>query len=109
MKYDLVRAWKDDAYRASLDADLADSLPDHPAGDLSDAELSEVCGGGYSPHAKAFSLAGANAAGARFWRDHTFSGFCDFTFGSFTLPAIAIPGLLGFARCPTSQVCGSAP
>ena len=46
-KIDVIRAWKDEAYRASLtDAERA-RLPTHPAGriELSDAELESVAGG----------------------------------------------------------------
>jgi mersacidin/lichenicidin family type 2 lantibiotic len=46
-KIDVVRAWKDEGYRAGLSADQRETLPDNPAGvvDLSDVQQSEVNGG----------------------------------------------------------------
>lgn len=53
---DIIRAWKDSAYRASLSAaDLAD-LPTNPAGDLSDDELTQVSGGEAQRTHRVFSL-----------------------------------------------------
>lgn len=48
MKLDIVRAWKDEAYRRSLSEEQLHMLPANPAGEteLSDAELSSICGGG---------------------------------------------------------------
>ena len=46
-KVDVVRAWKDEAYRASLsDAERA-ALPEHPVGpiELDDAQLAGITGG----------------------------------------------------------------
>lgn len=45
---DVVRAWKDPAYRRSLTAEQLACLPDHPAGlpELSDDQLSGATGGG---------------------------------------------------------------
>jgi mersacidin/lichenicidin family type 2 lantibiotic len=44
---DIIRAWKDPAYRLSLSAAEQAVLPDHPAGSiaLTDAELAVVAGG----------------------------------------------------------------
>ena len=44
---DIVRAWKDAAYRHSLSAEDQALLPEHPAGsiELTDEELSLVAGG----------------------------------------------------------------
>lgn len=36
---DLVRVWKDEDYRLSLDPDLLKNLPTHPAGDISDWDI----------------------------------------------------------------------
>jgi mersacidin/lichenicidin family type 2 lantibiotic len=49
-KIDIIRAWKDEEYRASLtDAERA-QLPAHPAGliELEDAELNTVVGGSHA-------------------------------------------------------------
>ena len=44
---EIIRAWKDPVYRASLDASMQADLPVHPAGEiaLSDEELGQVVGG----------------------------------------------------------------
>jgi mersacidin/lichenicidin family type 2 lantibiotic len=44
---DIVRAWKDEAYRASLSEDERKLLPENPAGmvELSDQELESIAGG----------------------------------------------------------------
>ena len=46
MKFDIVRAWKDETYRASLSSEEQAMLPENPAGalELSDAELETVHG-----------------------------------------------------------------
>ncbi len=46
MKLDIVRAWKDEHYRQALSDDQRSALPDNPAGELSEAELEMVYGGG---------------------------------------------------------------
>jgi len=47
----VIRAWKDPAYRASLSEAERAQLPDHPAGliELTDAELEHVSGGAMPP------------------------------------------------------------
>jgi mersacidin/lichenicidin family type 2 lantibiotic len=46
-KVDIVRAWKDPLYRASLSPEQLAQLPDHPAGaiELSDEQLLAASGG----------------------------------------------------------------
>jgi len=46
MKFDIVRAWKDESYRSSLSTQEQAMLPENPAGalDLSDAELEAIQG-----------------------------------------------------------------
>lgn len=48
MKFDLVRAWKDESYRQSLNEEQLNSLPANPAGELelTGADLEAVYGGG---------------------------------------------------------------
>jgi len=48
MKLDIVRAWKDEAYRLSLSEEQLNSLPANPVGELelTDAALLSVYGGG---------------------------------------------------------------
>lgn len=46
-KIDVIRAWKDEEYRASLSEAERAQLPPHPAGyvELTDAELESAAGG----------------------------------------------------------------
>jgi mersacidin/lichenicidin family type 2 lantibiotic len=46
MKFDIIRAWKDESYRSSLSSQEQAMLPENPAGalDLSDAELETIQG-----------------------------------------------------------------
>lgn len=46
MKCDIVRAWKDKAYRQSLSEEQLSTLPANPVGELSDADLAHVSGDG---------------------------------------------------------------
>ena len=48
MKFDIVRAWKDEAYRESLSQEQKALLPANPVGELemSDADLATVVGAG---------------------------------------------------------------
>ncbi len=50
-KVDIVRAWKDPAYRRTLSAEQLAALPTHPAGmvELSDDQLSSASGAKGSP------------------------------------------------------------
>jgi mersacidin/lichenicidin family type 2 lantibiotic len=47
MKFDIVRAWKDQSYRQSLSQEQLSQLPVNPAGEveLSDAALASIYGG----------------------------------------------------------------
>ena len=47
MQIDIVRAWKDEAYRQSLSEEELRALPENPAGEieLTDADLEAVYGG----------------------------------------------------------------
>ncbi len=47
MQIDIVRAWKDEAYRQSLSAEERLALPENPVGEieLTDADLEAVYGG----------------------------------------------------------------
>jgi mersacidin/lichenicidin family type 2 lantibiotic len=48
MQIDIVRAWKDEAYRQSLSEEERRTLPENPVGEieLTDADLEAVYGGG---------------------------------------------------------------
>lgn len=47
MQFDIVRAWKEDSYRQSLSADLRNTLPANPVGELelADTDLEAIYGG----------------------------------------------------------------
>ena len=47
MKFDIARAWKDEAYRQSLSSEELAMLPESPAGEfeLTEAEMEAVLGG----------------------------------------------------------------
>lgn len=60
MQFDIVRAWKDEAYYQSLSAEQLSTLPTNPAGELTDMDLATVSGGGGFPGAAgAAGVAGA--------------------------------------------------
>lgn len=64
MKFDIVRAWKDESYRQSLSNEQIDQLPTNPVGEieLDDAELRSIYGsdGLGAAGAGAFSAFGNN-------------------------------------------------
>ncbi len=47
MQFDIVRAWKDEAYYQSLSTEQLSTLPANPAGELTDMDLATIsgCGG----------------------------------------------------------------
>lgn len=49
MKLDIVRAWKDESYRQGLTEEQRSALPANPAGELTEAEMELVYGGGGGP------------------------------------------------------------
>ncbi len=56
-KLDVIRAWKDEEYRMSLDETQRALLPANPAGlvELTDADLDQAAGGGYTYSNDSFS------------------------------------------------------
>jgi mersacidin/lichenicidin family type 2 lantibiotic len=67
MKIDIVRAWKDDAYRQSLSSEELAMLPENPVGEfeLTEADLEAVYGGhnsgGASPSTSNLVCVGLNS------------------------------------------------
>ena len=51
MKFEITRAWKDEAYRQSLSLEERNMLPANPAGEveLAESDLASVYGGGFGP------------------------------------------------------------
>ncbi len=57
MKFDIVHAWKDEAYRLSLSDEQRSMLPTNPAGpELADADLESIYGGGGSSHKSSLAV-----------------------------------------------------
>ncbi len=50
MDLDMVRAWKDEAYRESLSEEERSLLLQNPVGELTDDDLQSVYGGGANTH-----------------------------------------------------------
>jgi mersacidin/lichenicidin family type 2 lantibiotic len=73
MKFDVVRAWKDENYRQSLSEEQRRLLPANPAGEaeLADADLQAVYGGWAGP-------AGVGAAAGAASLDNGGFGFNNF-------------------------------
>lgn len=45
MRFDIIRAWKDEGYRQGLSDEQLSALPANPAGELTSAEMTSVNGG----------------------------------------------------------------
>lgn len=99
MKFDIVRAWKDETYRQSLSEEQLSALPVNPAGELNEAELAAVYGGGE------FGLgSSSSAAFSSEHRTHSFAVLCDLSI--FSLNLITIP-IIPIAS-PTTQACAES-
>ncbi|HEY0753114.1 MAG TPA: mersacidin/lichenicidin family type 2 lantibiotic [Ktedonobacteraceae bacterium] len=103
MKFDIVRAWKDEAYRQTLDEQELENLPANPAGELSETELATVYGG---THPNGNALGVSAAASSKRVYTSSFTGACDLNFASLVIPILTLPHLLGFARCKR-QICAA--
>ncbi len=103
MKFDIVRAWKDEAYHRTLSEEQLSTLPANPAGELSDADLTDVCGGGRPDHG--FGFGASSAAASSEHHHHTFAGFCDINiFSTDKIKILHIDELFNTANCK-KQVC----
>jgi mersacidin/lichenicidin family type 2 lantibiotic len=104
MKFDIVRAWKDESYRQTLSEEQLSMLPANPAGEMSEAEMAMVCGGdgvndfGLGVGA-ASSSSSENFRGEH--RTHSFALICDLSL--FSVNLIQIP-IIPIASA-THQVC----
>jgi mersacidin/lichenicidin family type 2 lantibiotic len=65
MKIDIVRAWKDAAYRNSLTPEQQASLPPNPA-EVSDEQLDQVSGGALRRLAMDVTLGGPTRCGTAY-------------------------------------------
>jgi mersacidin/lichenicidin family type 2 lantibiotic len=98
MKFDIVRAWKDETYRQTLSEEQLSMLPANPAGELTDAEMASVCGGGVGFGASSAASARAASVDTRF---HSLALLCDISL--FSINLIQIP-IIPIASA-TTQVC----
>jgi len=103
MKFDIVRTWKDEAYRQTLSEEQLNTLPANPAGELSDADLTDVCGGG-GEDVGGFGAAAASASSSE-RHIHSFSVLCDINvFSLERIKVINIDDLINIANCK-KQIC----
>jgi mersacidin/lichenicidin family type 2 lantibiotic len=111
MKFDIVRAWKDESYRQSLSEEELKALPPCPAGELSDLELTAIAGGGGQDYYNEsnYGVGGASSSAAR--SDHAHSwvvAICDLNVFSNDVAVIALQNVLniGSPRCETCAHLG---
>ncbi len=128
MKFDIVRAWKDEAYRKSLSNKQRDMLPANPVGELTEAEMELVFGGdgggggggggGVTPAAPAVfhhhtsihrstAVVTTAVAGSSVSHVHSFSVICDISVFSLSASVVALSNLLNIANC-SRQTCINA-
>jgi mersacidin/lichenicidin family type 2 lantibiotic len=99
MKFDIARAWKDEAYRESLNEEELNALPANPAGELCDSELSVVCGGhdGYG----AFGAAASASAFSSEHRTHSYAVLCDINIFSLDAHVLGLDRLINIGSKET--------
>lgn len=98
MKFDIVRAWKDETYRQSLSEEQLSALPVNPAGELNETELAAIYGGSVGVGTS------SSAAFSEEHRTHSFAVLCDLSI--FSLNLITIP-IIPIAS-PTTQACAES-
>ena len=113
MKFDIAQAWKDETYRQTLSQEQLNTLPANPAGELNDAELTLVCGGGGfggfeegelgAAGGSASSSSSSRSLSSEF-RLHSFSLICDINIFSVEDHVVGLDHLINIAQCK-KQVC----
>lgn len=124
MKFDIVRAWKDETYRNKLSNKQRNRLPANPVGELNDTEMEMVYGGGgggggaggggmatpaapvihhsYHVYHHASTVVVATAAvGGSETRNHSYSVLCDINVFSADVHIIGVDRLLNIGSCET--------
>jgi len=103
MKFDIARAWKDETYRQTLSDEQLEMLPANPAGELNDAEMVAVCGGGGEEGNFGFGgVASSSSSSSRFAREHfhSLSLVCDISIFSLNVVQLnIIPIASPFNQC----------
>ena len=104
MKFDVVRAWKDEAYRQALSDEQLNSLPANPAGELDDADLASVCGG-FDGHGWdsdwGFGVVTTSVASALRHRLHSWGLTCDIDVFSADVNVIGVDRLINIGSTET--------
>ena len=120
MKFDIVRAWKDESYRQGLSDEQLNTLPINPVGELelNDAELAAIYGGEVGPGflgglgipdlgGTGVGVGTAHSASlASSERIHSFSFECDeniFSWNTIDLRSLRLANILS----PTTQICAN--
>jgi len=106
MKFDEVRAWKDENYREALSEEQMNALSTNPAGALEDEDLADVFGGDYSDGSSSAAAASANNSGAFFSRHkcHSWGLTCDINLFSLDVNILALTHIIDIGSSDT-QVC----
>ncbi|HEY0753113.1 MAG TPA: mersacidin/lichenicidin family type 2 lantibiotic [Ktedonobacteraceae bacterium] len=103
MKFDIVRVWKDEAYRQLLSKEELKNLEANPVGELDEADLAEVFGGdgpGSTPSAAGLAAAAFSNSNHM----HSYGLLCDINVFSLDVRAIELDHLINIAAAE-SQVC----
>ncbi|HXR66020.1 MAG TPA: mersacidin/lichenicidin family type 2 lantibiotic [Ktedonobacteraceae bacterium] len=100
MKFDVVRAWKDEKYRQNLNEEELTTLPAHPAGELelTDDELETVFGGSHGLHASGIAAAYAKNETLR-----SYALICEINIFSINIEVLTLD-LISIGN-PRSKVC----
>ncbi|HVU67159.1 MAG TPA: mersacidin/lichenicidin family type 2 lantibiotic [Ktedonobacteraceae bacterium] len=112
MKFDIVRAWKDESYRQSLSEEELKALPPCPAGELSEQELTAIAGGGGFEgeghnffNEGQFGLGGTSSSAAFSSHCHSYAVLiCDANVFSNDVAVAALQNVLNIGS-PRHQVC----
>jgi mersacidin/lichenicidin family type 2 lantibiotic len=107
MKFDIVRAWKDENYRQSLSEEELKALPPCPSGELSDLELTAVAGGGGQDvyNENGFGLGASSSSAAFSSHCHSYAVIiCDANVFSNDVAVIALQNVLNIGS-PRHEIC----
>ncbi|HEY0753116.1 MAG TPA: mersacidin/lichenicidin family type 2 lantibiotic [Ktedonobacteraceae bacterium] len=104
MKFDVVRAWKDENYRQTLNKEQLSALPANPAGEINETELAGVCGGDGNGDSAFGASTSALASSSHF---HSYGLLCDTNIFSLDVPLLELDHLINIASSET-QVCVNA-
>jgi mersacidin/lichenicidin family type 2 lantibiotic len=106
MKFDLVSAWKNESYRATLSEEELGMLPANPVGELSEAELAKVIGGDMPDSAAAAAAAATSSTNTLGMERHThsYAVICDINIFSDSIRLLEVTNLFSIGNC-SKQIC----